>query len=298
MPHSSLDEYLGKQPGSRPQKTEGDSLDEYLGKTSQVQEESDPEGRILFNTTCTLKDFGMEGAVGPKHYVAFSGGKDSSAMLVRMLELGMPVDHVLFADTGMEFPEIYAHLHRMDSWLRTNYDLHVTWLKPKSTWDTWFYGAVTRGKMKGQRRGYPLFLFPCWWTRESKFKVMDPIIGCGNFRYLGFAADEPKRLKPKPGYRYPLAEWGWTEGDALRYLTEQGLAAPIHHKFNRTGCYLCPKQHVRSLTTLCKEYPELWTIAKKYEADSPQGFRPDLKLSDIEQGRSHFAGPLEVGRFG
>lgn len=298
MPEQSLDEYLGKKPEPQEEKADGDSLDEYLGKKPELQEETDDEGRILFNTSCTLEDFGMKGAAGPKHYVALSGGKDSTAMLVRMLEIGMQVDYVLFADTGMEFPEIYAHLRKMDSWLRTNYDLNITWLKPMSTWDKWFYGAVTRGKMKGQRRGYPLFLYPCWWTREAKFKVMDPIIGCGNFRYIGFAADEMKRCKPRPGYRYPLAEWGWTEKDALDYLTTKGLAGPIHHKFKRTGCYLCPKQHVRSLHTLSKEYPVLWAEAKRYEADSPQGFRPGLKLSDIEQGRTQFAGPQDAGRFG
>jgi len=41
------------------------------------------------------------------HAVSLSGGKDSSAMLILMIERGMPIDLVLSADTGMEFPEMY-----------------------------------------------------------------------------------------------------------------------------------------------------------------------------------------------
>ncbi len=37
------------------------------------------------------------------HIVSLSGGKDSTAMLLRMLEEGMPVDIILFCDTGMEY---------------------------------------------------------------------------------------------------------------------------------------------------------------------------------------------------
>ena len=49
--------------------------------------------------------------------VSYSGGKDSTYMLLRMIELGMPIDAVLYADTGMEFPEMYDHLHKVDDLL-------------------------------------------------------------------------------------------------------------------------------------------------------------------------------------
>ena len=34
-----------------------------------------------------------------KHIVSFSGGKDSTAMLLRMLEENMQVDEIIFCDT-------------------------------------------------------------------------------------------------------------------------------------------------------------------------------------------------------
>lgn len=47
---------------------------------------------------------------GNFHAVSLSGGKDSTAMLLLMIEQDMPIDVVLTADTGMEFPEMYEHL--------------------------------------------------------------------------------------------------------------------------------------------------------------------------------------------
>ena len=67
------------------------------------------------------------------HVVSLSGGKDSTAMLLLMLERGWPIDAVLNADTGMEFPEMYKHLRRLDEQLYRERGLHITTLKsPKS----------------------------------------------------------------------------------------------------------------------------------------------------------------------
>ncbi len=41
------------------------------------------------------------------HSVGLSDGKDSFALLLLKLEKGMPIDSVILADTGMDFPEAY-----------------------------------------------------------------------------------------------------------------------------------------------------------------------------------------------
>ena len=63
------------------------------------------------------------------HAVSLSGGKDSTAMLLLMIERGMPIDMVLSADTGMEFPEMYAHLTKLDDHLYRERGLHITTLR-------------------------------------------------------------------------------------------------------------------------------------------------------------------------
>lgn len=50
-------------------------------------------------------------------------------MLLLMLERGMPVDMVLTADTGMEFPEMYEHLAKLDEHLYRERGIHLTMLR-------------------------------------------------------------------------------------------------------------------------------------------------------------------------
>ena len=49
--------------------------------------------------------------------VSLSGGKDSSCLLILMIEKGLPIDCVLYAVTGMEFPEMVEHLAKLDAFL-------------------------------------------------------------------------------------------------------------------------------------------------------------------------------------
>ena len=42
-----------------------------------------------------------------KHIASVSFGKDSLAMLLRLIEENKPLDEVVFYDTGMEFQAIY-----------------------------------------------------------------------------------------------------------------------------------------------------------------------------------------------
>ena len=51
------------------------------------------------------------------HVVSLSGGKDSTAMLLMMLERGMQIDCILFCDTGLEFPGLYAHLDKLEQYI-------------------------------------------------------------------------------------------------------------------------------------------------------------------------------------
>ena len=55
-----------------------------------------------------------KGSGGLFHAVSLSGGKDSTALLLLMIERGMPIDAVIWADTGMEFPEMYGHIAKVD----------------------------------------------------------------------------------------------------------------------------------------------------------------------------------------
>ena len=49
--------------------------------------------------------------------VSLSGGKDSTAMLLRLLEEHRPIDRILFCDTGLEFPKMYEHLTKLERYI-------------------------------------------------------------------------------------------------------------------------------------------------------------------------------------
>lgn len=61
----------------------------------------------------------MGAAVTPKddfHAISLSGGKDSTCLALLMIERGLPIDAVIWADTGMEFPEMYDHIAKVDEY--------------------------------------------------------------------------------------------------------------------------------------------------------------------------------------
>lgn len=41
-----------------------------------------------------------------KHIAMLSGGRDSTAMVIKMLQEGMPLDYIVFTDTQNELPEL------------------------------------------------------------------------------------------------------------------------------------------------------------------------------------------------
>jgi len=219
-----------------------------------------------------------------KHIVSFSGGKDSTAMLLHMIELKMPIDKIIFADTTLEFPEMYEWINKVEEIIK----MSITKVMPHHSFNFWFYGKPTRGKNIDKIRGFPFVTRPCWWQRDAKEVPLRKVQGKGNIIYLGIAKDEEKRAdakrykKGENKFKFPLIEWEWSEQDCLDYLEKIGLKHPLL-KFKRTGCWLCPKQNLQSLRILMIDYPELWKKLKQYEKDSPQGFKPNFRLIDFEK---------------
>ena len=51
-----------------------------------------------------------------KHIVSFSGGKDSTAMLLMMIE-NNKIDEIIFLDTTVEFPQMYEHIEKVEKYI-------------------------------------------------------------------------------------------------------------------------------------------------------------------------------------
>jgi len=214
-----------------------------------------------------------------RHIVSLSGGKDSTAMLLRMIELNMPIDKIVFCDTGLEFPEMYDYLKKLEKYIGRK----ITYIKGKNSWHDWFYGRFTRGKFKGRVRGFPYTTQPCWALRELKLSPWQQNGYDKDYIYLGIAADEDRKLRKQSNYKYPLRDWNWSEKDCLNYLKEKNILNPLYKKFKRLGCWCCPKQPHSALKIIYEDYPELWKKLKIMEKDSPHGFKIRRTLKELEE---------------
>ncbi|MGN1050412.1 MAG: phosphoadenosine phosphosulfate reductase family protein, partial [Selenomonadaceae bacterium] len=97
------------------------------------------------------------------HIVSFSGGKDSTAMLLMMLERGLPVDKIVCCDTGKEFPTMYEHWKKVESYTGRK----ITILREERSFDYWMFEHIkTKGTRKGKKGyGWPNSL--CRWCTKA-----------------------------------------------------------------------------------------------------------------------------------
>lgn len=219
----------------------------------------------------------------PKHIVSFSGGKDSTCLLLMMLEKGMQVDEIIFCDTGMEFPQMYEHIERVEKYIGRK----VTRLKnPKGFMYYFKDHIITRGKREGVKgKGWP---GPTarWCTGRLKIEVIDKYLkslGMQYTQFIGIAADESHRCK-NDGKRYPLVEWGITELQALQYCYDRGFDwGGLYKQFRRVSCWCCPLQPLRSLYTLYINYPDLWQRLLEMDKYSRQSFYSDYTLQQLDR---------------
>lgn len=212
------------------------------------------------------------------HIVNFSGGKDSTAMLLKMLENGVKVDYILFADTGVEYPEIIDNVLKVDKYLQEHYGLQITFVKGRYDF---IYYVTEYKRVRGKRKGLP-YGFPSWrnrWcTAELKRRPINNFLK--RFKderivnFIGYAKGEERRyeaLKKRENkfikYYAPLIEdFNFTEEDALRYCYSKGFTfSGIYGYLKRASCYLCPFQGIEGFRYVYEKHPELWKQIKNIE---------------------------------
>lgn len=232
--------------------------------------------------TCYNDYLKVESSLKDEVNVSWSGGLNSTAMLLRMLELGLRVDNIYFANTTLEYKEMYVYINKIKKYIKDNYNREVIEVLPSKTFNYWFYGEWSRGRKKGQIRGFPLQSTHGYCCRELKINPQNLVRGKLGKVCLGIHYKEQNRIQKGTNLIYPLIEWGWDDKDCRKYLEDRNLLNPLYLKFKRTGCWLCPKQPLSSLEILYRDYPLLWSRLKKLEKDSPNGFRADYTLDELE----------------
>lgn len=226
--------------------------------------------------------------------VSFSGGKDSTAMLLRMMELGEHIDEVVWCDTYKEFPAMYDHVQKVKKTVE-QHGIKFTELRSEKSFDyLMFEHEVKRRNDITNERGYS-WARPRlrWCTSRLKKGVIDrhfsqlkkthDIVHC-----VGIAADEQYRLErpnnQSDDMRHPLVEWGWTEQDALEYCYVKGYDwNGLYSIFKRVSCWCCPLKSLEELRKLRKHFPDLWRELGEMDEKTYSQFRRDYSVADLEK---------------
>ena len=216
-----------------------------------------------------------------KHIVSLSGGKDSTAMLLKMIERDMPIDEIIFVDTTKEFPVMYEHLERLES----NIPYEITRLS--FDWEYWFKDHVkTKGKNKGEK-GYGWPEMGIRWCTAKKRDLIKSYLDKEYIIYEGIAYDERERAKNNDdgvNREYPLIGLEVTEKEALQYCWGKGYDWDgLYSKMGRVSCYLCPLQSLNELRIIYEDYPKLWQEMKELDKEADRQFRADFSIEQLER---------------
>lgn len=158
-----------------------------------------------------------------KYIASCSFGKDSLAMVLMLIERGLPLDEVVFYDTGMEFQAIYDLRDDMLP-IFQQHGIKYTTLYPDNPF---LYDMLERPVKGRERRGYGWCGGLCRWGTTCKLRTIDQYAERQGAKvYVGIAADETPRLQKerKPYKLFPLAEFGMTEADCLQYCYSAGYS--------------------------------------------------------------------------
>ena len=195
------------------------------------------------------------------HIVALSGGKDSTAMALRLAEVE-PREYIyVCTPTGNELPDMKAH------WEALSARLGRPIVSPP--------GSTLEGLIQIQN-ALPNFRMR-WCTRLIKIKPFEHFIRQHTpcTVYVGIRADETGDREgvdyetiPGVTRRFPMDEWGWGLQDVIDYLQAVGQGIP-----ERTDCGWCFYQTLYEWYLLWRDYRETWLLGEYYEDFTGHTFR-------------------------
>lgn len=243
---------------------------------------------------------------GRTEYIArISHGKDSLKMLDVIVSRGLPLDRITTTDVWAtdtirgEHPKMVEFKDRADEYIWRKYHIEVEHLcamrdGKKVTYEQMFYQKPKRRRgllvevahskaflydrsKKVEIRGFPISINNQGsWCQRLKTDVLDSKKTGEVREYIGIAADEPKRFgQLNDRRRAPLVEFGIEEDLCGIHCQYEGILGPAYETGCRDGCWMCHNQGTNQLRLLRHDYPDLWALLLKWDADSPVNFHPD-----------------------
>lgn len=227
------------------------------------------------------------------YYIAScSCGKDSLAMVYKLMEENQPLNEIVFYDTGMEFEAIYSNWEILKQYANSK-GIKVTTLYPQCSFRyTMLEKIINKGKAN-EHRGYAWCGGCCRWGTTEKLKALDRYCEERNaICYVGIAADESKRLeKERKSYKiFPLVGWGMTENECLKYCRNIGLNwkekkcndIDLYDILIRVSCWCCANKNLWELYNYWKYLKPYWEMLKELQLNIVRPFKKNYSIFDLE----------------
>ena len=191
-------------------------------------------------------------------YIAFSGGKDSVALLDichKVLPLSVPV---VFSDTDMELPDTYKVLEEVKA--RYSEREFITAKSEISALENWRIFAPPSRTVRwccSVHKSTPALMFLKKKLRKSAIKVMAFVGVRGDESYSrSFYEDATDGVKNASQMnRMPILDWGAHE--LWLYIFSNNLIINCAYKkgLSRIGCLMCPESAGSHIALVSKMYP-------------------------------------------
>ena len=196
-----------------------------------------------------------------KYVASVSFGKDSLAMLLKIIEEDYKLDEVIFYDTSVEFKAIYDIRDKIKKILKKK-KIKYTELKPKIPFLEKMLIKEVHKRDGNIQIGYGLCGGKCRWGTTDKSKTIKQYLkncyGKAYKEYIGIAADESSRIekyKNNSKIILPLVEWKMTEKDCLKYCYNKGYFwyennIRLYDILDRVSCWCCANKNKKELNTI------------------------------------------------
>lgn len=210
-------------------------------------------------------------------------------MLLLILNRNMPLDEVVFYDTGAEFDCIYEIRDRVVKEYLEPRGIKYTELKPRTGFFDMMLDKEVKHRDGTTSKGYSWCGGSCRQGTAYKTQTINKYLkGCKV--YVGIASDEPKRIERAraKGQLLPLVDYRFSEKDCLSYCKinnfnwiEDGV--PLYSILDRVSCWCCANKNKKELFAYYKYLPRYWGNLKELQERTDRPFKKDKTVFDFEK---------------